>query len=262
MKNKLEKMLANGEPAIGSWIGFSDPYAVEMMADVGFDWLLVDMEHIPMSKETLRTILMACKGSDSVPVVRVAVNSADYIQAALDLGAQGVMTPMVNSARDAKRAVEFSRYPPLGRRGFGPTRASRYTKDLDTYRTEANDEIALFVQIETPEGASNADAILETKGIDGVFIGNGDRANFMNDGQPGSQAVQETVDSLIEMACANSMPVGLPTWSQGECKSYVQRGAQLLTVGSDMSFLANGALAELSGVRRSLLTAKHQLVES
>jgi 2-dehydro-3-deoxyglucarate aldolase/4-hydroxy-2-oxoheptanedioate aldolase len=215
-----------------------------------------------MSKETLRTILMACKGSDSVPVVRVAVNSADYIQAALDLGAQGVMTPMVNSAHDAKRAAEFAHYPPLGRRGFGPTRAGRYTKDVDTYRREANDEIALFVQIETPEAVSNAPAILETKGIDGVFIGNGDLANFMNHGQPGSQAVQEVVDDLIKMAGAISMPVGLPTWSQRECDSYVQRGAQLLTIGSDMSFLTSGAVEKLSGVRHSLLTAKHQLVES
>src|ERR1017187_5116955 len=123
MKNKLKQILADGKAAIGSWIGFSDPYAVEIMADIGFDWLLVDMEHIPMSKETLRTILMACKGSASVPVVRVPVNSLDYIQTALDLGAQGVMTPMVNSAENAKQAVEFSHYPPMGLRVFGPVRA-------------------------------------------------------------------------------------------------------------------------------------------
>ena len=103
MKNRLKQLLADGKPALGTWIGFSDPYSVEVLADAGFDWLLIDMEHFPMSKEALRTILMACKGSDSTPVVRVPVNSVDYIQAALDLGAQGVMTPMVNSASDAKR---------------------------------------------------------------------------------------------------------------------------------------------------------------
>ena len=262
MNNKLKQILANGKPAIGSWIGFSDPYAVEIMADIGFDWLLVDMEHFPMSKETLRTILMACKGSASVPVVRVPVNSLDYIQTALDLGAQGVMTPMVNSAENAKQAVEFSHYPPMGRRGFGPVRASRYSQDVERYRREANDEIALFVQIETPEAAGNAREIFDTAGIDGAFIGNGDLANFMNHGQPGSEEVQEVVDRLIEMAGKKSVPIGLPTWSQQECDRYVQRGAQLLTIGSDMGFLGNGARGDLSKVRASLETAKQGLVES
>jgi 4-hydroxy-2-oxoheptanedioate aldolase len=260
MKNKLKVMLANGKPAIGSWIGFSDPYGVEMMADVGFDWFLIDMEHFPMSKETLRTILMACKGSASVPIARVPANSRDYIQTVLDLGAEGVMVPMINSAEDAKCAVELSHYPPLGRRGLGPTRASRYYQDGGQYRQEANDEVALFVQIETPEAFRNAEEILGVPGIDGAFIGNGDLANFMNHGQTGSKAVQEVVDHLIEMAGKISMPVGLPVWSEQECNHYVQRGAQLFTIGSDMSFLVNAARRELSKVRTLLETAKHGLV--
>ncbi len=255
-------MLGNAEPAIGSWIGFSDPYTVEMIADIGFDWLLIDMEHFPMSKETLRTVLMACKGSVSVPVVRVPVNSTDYIAAALDLGAQGVMTPMVNSSADAQRAVERSRYPPLGCRGFGPIRASGYLKDIEGYRKEANQEIALFVQIETPNGVKNASQILDTDGIDGIFIGNGDLANFMQEGQPGSADVQDVVDSLIHLATGASMPVGLPTWSEAECTHYAQRGAHLLTVGSDMGFLAKGAKAGLSGVRVALEKVKYRLAES
>jgi 4-hydroxy-2-oxoheptanedioate aldolase len=262
MKNTLKQMLANGRPAIGSWIGFSDPYAVELVADLGFDWLLIDMEHFPMSRETLRTILMACKGSASVPVVRVPVNSVDYIQAALDIGAQGVMTPMINSAKDAKHAVDFSHYPPLGRRGFGPIRASRYLQDAEQYRREANDDIALIVQIETPEAVENAREILDTVGIDAAFIGNGDLANFMNHGQPGSEAVQEIVYRLIEMAGTIALPVGLPTWSEQEYRHYVDRGAQLFTIGSDMSFLASGARGDLLKVRSLLETAKQGLVES
>ena len=224
MKNKLKQILANGQSALGCWIYFSDPFAVEVMADVEFDWLLIDMEHSPLTKENLRTMFMACKGSDTAPVVRVPVCSVDYIQAALDLGAQGVMTPMIDSAENAKRAVEFSHYPPLGRRGFGPIRASRYFQDAGHYRREANDEITLFVQIETPEAVRKAGEILNTLGIDGTFIGNGDLANFMNDGQPGSEAVREVVDRLIDMACSISMPIGLPIRSEQECNQYVQRG--------------------------------------
>ena len=89
MKNKLKQILASKRPAIGTWIAIPDVYAVEMIAGLGFDWLLVDMEHIPISKETLRAILMAVKGSDSVPIVRVASATVENFQSALDLGAQG-----------------------------------------------------------------------------------------------------------------------------------------------------------------------------
>ncbi len=252
MSNKLKQILHRGQPAIGTWLGCSDPYFVEMMADLGFDWLLIDMEHIPLSQENLRTMLMACKGSESSVVVRVALNSRNYIQAALDLGADGVMVPMVNSRADAERAVEFSRYPPLGRRGLGPTRAGQYGKIDAEYRKAANEEILLFVQIETPEAVRGVEEILNVKGLDGLYIGNGDLANFINNGQAGSAAVQKVVDDLIEFACRKSVPIGLPTWSPTECNRYAELGAQLLTIGSDMRFYANGGRTELAGARKIL----------
>lgn len=252
MANRLKQILQNGKPALGSWLGSSDPYSVEMMAGLGFDWLLIDMEHIPLSQESLRTMLMACKGSESVVIVRVSSNSRDCIQAALDLGALGVMIPMVNSTGDAERAVQFSRYPPLGRRGLGPMRAGQYGKNDADYRKSANDETLLFVQIETPEAVENAGKILEVGGVDGLFIGNGDLANFMNHGQSGSSAVQKVVDDLIALAHRMSVPIGLPTWSPAECQRYVQQGAQLLTIGSDIRFAANAATAELLNTRALL----------
>jgi 2-keto-3-deoxy-L-rhamnonate aldolase RhmA len=253
MKNKLKQILASGRPAIGTWISMTDSYGVEMIAALGFDWLLIDMEHIPMSKVTLRDILIACKGSESVPIVRVASSSAEHFQAALDMGAQGVMAPMINTADDAALAVRYCRYPPQGRRGFGPIRAARYMKEAESYRKEANEEILLFVQIETPEAVRNASAILGTPGIDGLFIGNGDLANFLNgDAKAGSANVQKVVDDLIGMASSASIPVGLPTWSPEEFSRYVEQGAQLLTIGGDLAFLAVQAEAELTGVRRVL----------
>ena len=251
MKNKLKQLLSQGKPALGSWVGFADPYSVEMMANLGLDWLLIDMEHFPLSRESLRTMVMACKGTETVPVVRVPANTVDYIQTALDLGVQGVMTPMINCAADAKRAVEFAHYPPLGRRGFGPIRASGYLQNMDQYRRDANDEVALFVQIETPEAVTHAQEILNTPGIDGIFVGNGDLANFMNGSKP-SDAVQEVVDRVIDMAREISMPIGLPVWSPQECKRYVERGANLLTIGSDIAFLAGAVRSELSATRKVL----------
>ncbi len=256
MRNRLKKILASGQPAIGSWIAFADPYSVEVMADVGFDWLLVDMEHIPISKEGLRSILVACKGSDSSVIVRLGSGSRENIQTALDLGAQGVMVPMVTSASEVNQLLQSCRYPPEGCRGFGPIRAGRYSEDVAEYRKEANGDVALFVQIETPAGVKNASEIINCDGIDGLYIGNGDLASFMNhNGIVHAENVQNTVNELIDTARSASLPVGLPTWSAEEFHKYVQRGAQLLTIGGDLHFLSTRARRQLSEVTELLKLA-------
>lgn len=253
MLNKLKALVDSGRPAIGTWIGFTDPYSVEVVADAGFDWLLIDTEHFPISRESLRTIFIALKGSPSVPVVRLPSNSPDHFQTALDLGAEGVVVPMVSSRQDAEQAVTFCRYPPLGTRGFSPTRASRYFQDLEQYAKSANGQISLIVQIETPQAVTNIDEILSTDGIDGIFIGPSDLASFMNmAARTNHPDVERVVDRLIRSACARGMPFGLPTWTPEECLSYVKRGARLLTLGSDLHYLATSARSGLSGIRRLL----------
>ena len=253
MLNKLKALVESGRPAIGTWIGFTDPYSVEVIADAGFDWLLIDTEHFPISRESLRTIFISLKGSPSVPVVRLPSNSPDHFQTALDLGAEGVVVPMVSSRQDAMQAVTFCRYPPIGTRGFSPTRASRYFQDLEPYAKSANGQISLIVQIETPQAVTNIDEILSTDGIDGIFIGPSDLASFMNmAARTNHPDVERVVDRLIHSACARGMPFGLPTWSPEECLSYVKRGARLLTLGSDLHYLATSARSGLSGIRRLL----------
>jgi 2-keto-3-deoxy-L-rhamnonate aldolase RhmA len=263
MVNKLKALVKSGRPAIGSWIGFTDPYSVEVMADAGFDWLMIDTEHFPISRESLRTVLVALKGSPSVPVVRLQSNSPDHFQTALDLGAEGVVVPMVSSRQDAAQAVAFCRYPPLGTRGFSPTRASRYFQDLEPYAKAANGQISLIVQIETPQAVANIDEILSTSGIDGIFIGPSDLASFMNvPARTNHPEVEQVVDRLIRSACARDMPFGLPTWTPDECLNYVKRGARLLTVGSDLQFLASSARSGLAGIRRLLNGRDAQLATS
>jgi len=253
MLNKLKALVNSGRPAIGTWIGFTDPYSVEVIADAGFDWLLIDTEHFPISRESLRSIFIALKGSPSVPVVRLPSNSPDHFQTALDLGAEGVVVPMVSSRQDAEQAITFCRYPPIGTRGFSPTRASRYFQDLEQYAQSANGQISLIVQIETPQAVANIDEILSTEGIDGIFIGPSDLASFMNmPARTNHPDVERVVSQLIQSACARGMPFGLPTWTPDECLSYVKRGARLLTLGSDMHYLATGARTGLSGIRHLL----------
>jgi 2-keto-3-deoxy-L-rhamnonate aldolase RhmA len=260
MANTFQSLLKSGQPAIGSWIAFADPYSVELMADVGFDWLLIDTEHVPIDRHTLRTILVSMRGSASAAVVRLSSNSQDHFQTALDLGAQGVVVPMINTREDAEKAVSYCRYPPQGIRGFSPTRASRYFQDLREYAEKANSDIALIIQIETPPAVACMDEILKTSGIDGVFIGPSDLANFMNlAAQTDHPEVQQLVDKAIERARAHAMPFGLPTWSAEECQSYVKRGGQILTVGSDLQFMARAARAGLAGVRDLLRESQDHL---
>jgi 4-hydroxy-2-oxoheptanedioate aldolase len=253
MSNRLKALIESGQPAIGSWISSVDPYAVELTADLGFDWLLIDTEHTPLSRDNLRFILTALRGSESTPVVRLSSNTLDHFQTALDLGAQGVVVPMINSALDAQQAVRFCRYPPLGMRGFAPIRASRYLENLTEYITAANSVISLIVQIETPEAASNIDQILSVEGINGIYIGPSDMASFMGlPAQTSHPKVMEVMDGVIARAQAHSIPFGLPTWSEEECMTFVRKGAQLLTVGSDLHYLSTAARKRLSGVRQLL----------
>jgi 2-keto-3-deoxy-L-rhamnonate aldolase RhmA len=249
----FKSLLQTGVPALGSWISFTDPYSVEIMADAGFDWLLIDTEHTPIDRQGLRTILTCMRGSKSAAIVRLSSNSPDQFQTALDLGAQGVVVPMINTPADAQKAVGNCRYPPLGTRGFSPARASRYFQDLREYAEKANDEISLIVQIETPQALDHIDQILETKSIDGIFIGPSDMASFM--GLPTQLThpdVEQAVSKAIDRARARSIPWGLPTWNSEETRSYVDRGGQILTVGSDLQFMARAARAGLAAVRASL----------
>ena len=253
MANTFKSLLQGGQPAIGSWIGFADAYSVEMMADVGFDWLLIDTEHFPIDRQGLRTILVSMKASSSAAIVRLPSNSQDHFQTALDLGAQGVVVPMINTRQDAERAVGFCRYPPLGIRGFSPTRASRYFQDLRVYAEKANDETALIIQIETPQAIDLIDEILKTESVDGIFIGPSDLASFVGlPAQTKHPDVERMVDKAIERARAHSMPFGLPTWTAEECLRYVNRGAQILTIGSDLQYMAQAARTSLAGARSLL----------
>ncbi len=255
MTNTFKSLLQTGKPAIGSWIAFTDPYSVELMGDVGFDWLLIDTEHVPIDRQGLRTILVSLKGSPSAVIVRLPSNAQDHFQTALDLGADGVVVPMINSGEDAEKAVGFARYPPLGIRGFSPTRASQYFQNLRAYADRANDETTLIIQIETPQAVAGMDEILKTKSIDGIFIGPSDLANFLTlAAQTDHPLVQQLVDKAIERAHAHSIPYGLPTWTTEECLGYVNRGGQILTIGSDLQYMSRAARAGLADMR-SRLTA-------
>jgi 2-keto-3-deoxy-L-rhamnonate aldolase RhmA len=143
--NKLKARVRGGQAAVGTWIYCTDLFALEVMAQTGFDWWLIDMEHTPVGPESLLRVLSVARGNATPTIARLGSNQPEYFKMALDLGAAGVMVPMINSAEDARRAVDFCRYPPLGSRGFAPIRASNYFRNLAEYAQSANDVVVTVI---------------------------------------------------------------------------------------------------------------------
>ena len=168
---KLKQRLRQGETTYGGWLTIANPMVAEIMAGAGFDWVLIDTEHGGFSNEGLQTCLVAFNGSPTVPMVRVGWNDHVLIKQALDMGAEGILIPMVSSVEEARMAVSACKYPPEGTRGFGPRRASDYGRKTDAYVAQANDSVIVVVQIEHVNGVAAIDGILDTPGVDVACLG-------------------------------------------------------------------------------------------
>ncbi len=195
-----EKML-RGEVCFGTAITFTDPTITELLAgDLDFVW--IDAEHNALSLESIQLHLMAVKGTQAFPVVRVAWNDPVLIKPVLDIGTPGVVVPLIRTAADVALAVAACRYPPKGIRGFGPRRASRYGRDSGPeYCAAADASIMVNVQIEHAEAVKNLDAILATEGLAGIVIGPNDLAGSMgHPGRPDHPDVQKSIDTVIARA--------------------------------------------------------------
>ena len=243
--NTFKQRLAAGERLIGCWAGFADPYATEVLGTAGFDWLVIDGEHAPNDLRSMLAQLVALTGSSSHPVVRLPMGEAWAIKQVLDIGAQTLLIPMVESGAQAQDLARAMRYPPQGIRGSGAAlaRASRFS-DIPDYVATANAQMCLLVQVETRAGIAALDDILAVEGVDGVFIGPSDLAADM--GHPGNSAhpeVAETIrDALTRIAAAGKAP-GILAVDDATAQRYAGWGAQFLAVGIDVVMLAQAARA-------------------
>ena len=174
--NAVKQKLADGKPVIGGTVYTSDPNIYCAMADAGFDFLWIEMQHSPLSFSEVARMIWACKDAPAIPFIRVPDATEGDIQKAVDIGALGIIVPMVATVEEAEAAVRYAKYPPIGRRsqGGGQYRAL-WGKD---YRPTANDNIMIVVMIETPDGIEIADQIAAVPGIDVVFVASGDIGSF------------------------------------------------------------------------------------
>jgi 4-hydroxy-2-oxoheptanedioate aldolase len=242
-RNQFKHALKDNQVQFGIWSSLSSHIVAEVLATSGFDWVLLDTEHSPNELPMVQCQLQAMEGGMATPVVRVAWNDMVMIKRYLDIGAQSLLLPYVQTAEEAKNAVRYTRYPPQGVRGVaGATRASRYGRVKDYFK-KAPDELCVLVQVETREAVKNLDAILAVDGVDGVFIGpndlSADMGHLGNWQHPDVWKVMEDCAKRIRKAGkAAGILVGA-----AEGKRCVDAGFTFIAVGADTGLLARGSEA-------------------
>jgi 4-hydroxy-2-oxoheptanedioate aldolase len=239
-----------GEQTVGGWLSLANTHTAELLANAGFDWLCIDLQHGLLDYSDLLHMLPAISTTDVTPIVRVASNEPSQIMKVLDAGAMGVIVPMVNNRAEAAAAIDACLYPPRGGRSFGPTRAALYGGA--NYAAEANDQIACIVMIETREGIDNLDEIVETPGLGGVYIGPADLAISLGlppRGDTDDPLHLETVNRILAACKSRHVPVGIHTGGLAYTRIRLEAGFDFVTLGSDAGFMMRAAAAELAAAR-------------
>lgn len=250
--NNFKKALRERQTQIGFWQALANPYTVEISADAGFDWLLLDAEHAPNDIPLLVSQLQAMRGSSSHAVIRPPIGETYIIKQLLDIGAQSILVPMVDSRQQAEELVRAVSYPPRGVRGVGAAlaRASRFNRITDYLQT-ANDEICLLLQIENMKGLAALDEIATVEGVDGIFIGPADLAADMGYlGKPGSPEVQAEVEQALHRIQSHGKAAGILTADLALARRYVDLGATFVAIGNDVTLFANATTRLLEDFNR------------
>jgi len=241
---QLREKIIGGRMAVGTWLQIPDVAVVEILAQAGFDYLLIDGEHAPINPSQLVPLAIAAERRGCPIVYRVQANSADLIKAALDIGIDGLMVPMVETAAEAAAVVAAAKYPPAGRRGMGPLRASNYYKDFQSYIASANERTAIIVQIESGGAIERAAEIAAVPGIDALFVGPADLAGSL--GLPVGTSEPRMIEALKRVAAVGQSAgrcVGIDAVSNEKLEAFAEMGYRLFTFGSDAGYLIDGGHA-------------------
>ncbi len=245
--------LAAGQTLLGTCITFVDPTVTEALSRV-LDFVWIDTEHNPLSLERVMGHIMATKGSQTTPIVRVAANDPVLIKPVLDIGAAGVIVPLVKTADDVRLAVAACRYPPEGVRGFGPRRPSNYgAVGGPEYCRNANEQIITIVQIEQAEALKNLSEILAVPGLTSIVVGPNDFAASLGyTGQPNHLEVVKAIDTVIAKARAAKVAVGIASGDDPEqLNAWVEKGVNWLAIAADFILLTRYASQLVARVRQS-----------
>jgi 4-hydroxy-2-oxoheptanedioate aldolase len=251
--NSFKQALRQEKPQIGLWVGLADAYVAELLATTGFDWLLIDAEHAPNDPRSVLPQLQAVAPYPVHPVVRPVHGDPELIKQYLDIGAQTLLIPMIETAEQARRMVAATRYPTRGIRGVGSAlaRASRWNQ-IDDYLRRSDAEMCVLVQLESVTALLNIESIAAVDGVDGVFFGPADLAASMGLlGLPSDPKVQAAMTQGIAAVRRAGKAAGALTSDRKLARGYLDQGALFVAVGVDTLMLVKAAkelAAEFTGL--------------
>ena len=260
MENQFRAALSRGVP-LGTWLMSGAPATAEALGHAGFDFLVLDLEHVPVDAPQAIEHLRAIGNTKAAPVVRLPWNDLVWIKRILDAGGQTIMVPFVQNAEEAKRAVAASRYAPEGIRGVAAVhRASQYGADAG-YLHHANAQTYVIVQLETPEAVAAAPEIAAVKGVDALFLGPGDLSAAMGHmGQIGHEAVQAKIAEAAQAAKQAGKPIGIVGPNPEMVHRFLGYGYDYAAIASDMGMMtgrANEFLGALRGQAKRAATGPY-----
>ncbi len=252
--NETKRALRAGKPALGIMVSSISPLAAEAVANVGFDWVMVDLQHGEPELSNVLSLLQGISTTGATPFVRVPINEFVPINRALDLGAYGIVVPLVNTPEEAAIAVHAAKYPPMGARSWGPVRGAIYGGG--DYFRESNDEIALMVMIETAEAVRNVRAIIATEGIDGCYIGPNDLSISYgvppggDMGQPMAAPVEEAMATVLAACQEAGKAAGIHVYNAAAANRRLQQGFRFVSVNNELGIMRAAVAAEFQAIER------------
>jgi len=253
LENPFRQSLRQTSVPLGTWLMSGAVSTAEAMGRAGFDWLLVDLEHVPVDARDALGLLQAIAGTNACCVVRLAANDAVLFKRALDMGAQTVMVPFVDDAKAARCAVSHAKYPPLGTRGFAAVhRASGYGTAPD-YARRANDSVFLIMQLETPAAIDALEDIATVPGVDALFLGPGDlSANMGHIGNINHPDVQAAIANVAQRCRAIGKPCGIVGPTPEMVTHCITLGYSFVAIASDMGMMMRQAQSFIQTIRPAI----------
>ena len=253
--NLLKTALQDNQVTIGSWLSIPSPIIAEIIAQAGFPWLVVDLEHSVIDLKSMQAMFIAMELNQCIPLARLSGKDPNQTKRVLDAGAYGIIAPMINTAEEAEMMVNAVKYPPFGKRGVGLARAQGYGMKFDDYKEHFNQHSIVICQIEHKEAVKNIDDILSVKGIDGIIIGPYDLSGSY--GIPGefeNPLILEAEQKVLDSAKRNGIPAGIHVVHPDteNLLSNIKKGFKFIAYGVDIIFLATTCVQEMKNINKIL----------
>ena len=249
--NKLKQMFKKGEPIVNGWLQIPSAFSAEVMAHQGWDSCTIDMQHGVIDYQNALNMLQAISTTEVTPLARVNWNEPGQIMKILDAGCYGIICPMVSNRKEAENFVQACLYPSKGYRSFGPVRGLLYGGS--DYAKHSDNEILKLAMIETKEALEKLDEILDTPNLDGIYIGPADLSLSIGEepgfDKPENTAAYKEITRILEAAKKRGLLAGIHNGTAEYAKKMIEKGFNLVTVGSDQRFMSSGAKTAIEKIK-------------